>query len=203
MIRVLRSELYRTLSIRSNWVSIAATIALGFAVGTFSVDFWALFAGLGAFAIATITTAQHYQHRTALLLFLGEPHRLRTLAAQCVAAAVVTTATTALSGLVVLGTAGTGDGRQFRATVAAVPVLAVFSVAVATVVRRPTWLLIGAVGWLTFVEGLIGKLQYPLPFSAYLTASTGKSQHLLIFAAWTAAALVAAALTIRRDLTAD
>ena len=203
MIRVLRSELYRTLSIRSSWVSIAATIALGLLFGTFSVDFWALFAGLGAFAIASMTTAQHYQHRTALLLFLGEPHRLRTLAAQCVAAAVVTTVTAALSGLVVLGTGGTGDNEQFRATLTAVPILAVFSVAVATVVRRPTWLLAGAVAWLIFVEGLIGKLRYPLPFSAYLTASTGKSANLLIFAAWTAAALIAAALTIRRDVTGD
>ena len=203
MIRVLRSELYRTLSIRSNWVSIAATIALGFLFGTFSVDFWALFAGLGAFAIASMTTAQHYQHRTAILLFLGEPHRLRTLAAQCVAAAAVTTATAALSGLVLLATGGDGDSRQFRATLTAVPVLAVFSVAVATVVRRPTWLLVGAVAWVLFVEGLIGKLRYPLPFSTYLTASTGRSAHLLIFAAWTAAALAAAAFTVRRDLTGD
>ena len=201
MIRVLRSELIRTMSIRSMWVSIAATIALGLVFGTYSVDFWALFAGLGAFGIAAMTTAQHYQHRTAVLLFLGEPHRLRTLAAQCLAAALITTVTAALSGLNVAGSGG--DGDQFRATLTAVPLIAVFGVAVATVVRHPTWLLAGAITWLLFVEGLIGKLRYPLPFSAYLTASTGNRDHLLIFLGWTAAALVAAALTIRRDLTGD
>ena len=101
MIAVLRSELKRTMMIRASWVSIAVTIAAGLTFGGYSVDFWTLFAGVGAFGLAVLTTGQHYQHRTAMLLFLGGPHRLRTLAAQCLAAAVVTTVTAALSGLTV------------------------------------------------------------------------------------------------------
>jgi hypothetical protein len=58
-------------------------------------------------------------------------------------------------------------------------------------------------GWLIFIEGLIGKLEQPLPFSAFLAAATGDSRHLLILARWTAAAMIAATVAIRRDLTAD
>jgi hypothetical protein len=198
---VLRSELRRTMMIRSSWVTIAFTIAAGLAFGAFSVDFWSLFAGVGAFGIAATTTAQHYQHRTAILLFLGRPHRLRTLAAQCLAAAVITTGTAALSGLNVA--AGGGEQAQYDATLLVVPLITVFGVAVATVVRRPTWLLIGSMVWLLFGEGVIGKLKAPLPFSSFLTASTGDRKHLLIFVAWTIGALIVAAYSINRDLTGD
>jgi hypothetical protein len=201
MIAVLRSELRRTMMIRSSWVTIAFTIAAGLAFGSFSVDFWSLFAGVGAFGIAATTTAQHYQHRTAILLFLGRPHRLRTLAAQCLAAAVITTGTAALSGLNVA--AGGGEQAQYDATLLVVPLITVFGVAVATVVRRPTWLLIGSMVWLLFGEGVIGKLKAPLPFSSFLTASTGDRKHLLIFVAWTIGALIVAAYSINRDLTGD
>jgi hypothetical protein len=194
---VLRSELRRTLMIRSSWISIALTVAVGLTFGVFSVDFWSLFAGLGAFGIAATTTAQHYQHRTAILLFLGRPNRLGTLAAQCVAAAVVTTATAAVSGLTVATEPG------FGTTLLVVPLITFFGVAVATVVRRPTWLLIGSMVWLLFGEGLIGKLKAPLPFSAYLDASTGDHQRLLVFVAWTAGALAVAGYSINRDLTGD
>jgi hypothetical protein len=195
VIAVVRSELTRTLMIRASWVSIAATIALGATFGAFSVDFWTLFAGMGAFGLAVMTTGQHYQHRTAMLLMLGEPRRWRLLAGQCVAAAVVATATTALSGLTLLDA-----GDQWQLTVAQTPLMAVFGVAVATLARRPTWALTGAIAWLLFVEGLIGKLRAPLPFSAYLNGSGGDTHHLLVFVAWTAGALLAAALMIRRDL---
>jgi hypothetical protein len=198
---VLRSELRRTMMIRSSWVSIAATIAAGLTFGGFSVDFWSLVAGVGAYGIAATTTAQHYQHRTAVLLFLGRPHRLRTLAAQCLAAAIITTITTALSGLLVLSEGG--EQPQFDTTLLVVPLITFFGVAVATVVRRPSWVLIGSMVWLIFAEGLLGKLNAPLPFSAFLTASTGNSQHLLIFLAWTAGALVVAGYSINRDLSGD
>jgi hypothetical protein len=198
---VLRSELRRTMMIRSSWVSIAATIAAGLTFGGFSVDFWSLVAGVGAYGIAATTTAQHYQHRTAVLLFLGRPHRLRTLAAQCLAAAIITTITTALSGLLVLSEGG--EQPQFDTTLLVVPLITFFGVAVATVVRRPSWVLIGSMVWLIFAEGLLGKLNSPLPFSSFLTASTGNYQHLLIFLAWTAGALVVAGYSINRDLTGD
>lgn len=201
MSAVLRSELRRTMMIRSSWVSIAATIAAGLTFGGFSVDFWSLVAGVGAYGIAATTTAQHYQHRTAVLLFLGRPHRLRTLAAQCLAAAIITTITTALSGLLVLSEGG--EQPQFETTLLVVPLITFFGVAVATVVRRPSWVLIGSMVWLIFAEGLLGKLNAPLPFSSFLTASTGNSRNLLIFLAWTAGALVVAGYSINRDLTGD
>jgi hypothetical protein len=196
MTGVLRSELTRTLMIRSSWVSIAATVALGITFGVFSVDFWTLFCGMGAFGLAVMTTGQHYQHRTAMLLMLGEPHRWRLLAGQCVAASIVATATTALSGLPL----ASGEGAQWRLTTLLTPLMAVFGVAIATLVRRPTWALTGAIAWLLFVEGLIGKLRAPLPFSAYLNGSGGDRHHLAVFLLWTAATLAGAAWVIRRDL---
>jgi hypothetical protein len=197
MIAVLRSELNRTLMIRASWVSIAATIALGLTFGVYSADFWTLFAGIGAFGLAVLTTGQHYQHRTAMLLMLGEPRRWRLLIGQCVAAAVVATVTTALSGLTVAD-----EPAQWRLTVGLTPIIAVLGVAVATLVRRPTWAMAGTVGWLLIAEGLLGKLRAPLPFSAYLNAASGEgdSKQLFIFVAWTAAALVAAGAMIRRDM---
>jgi hypothetical protein len=201
MIGLLRSELYRTFALRSSWVSIAASIMLGVLFGIFDDAFWSLFAGLGSFGLAVMTTAQHYQHRTALLLFLGRPHRLLVLAAQCVAAAVVALFIALVSGISILDW---GEGDKYRATLTVVPLIAVLGVAAASVVRRPLWLLGGAAGWLVFVEGLFGRLESPLPFTAFLTAaSTGDDRMLLIFAAWTGAALLAAVIAIRRDLTGD
>jgi len=199
MIAVLRSELYRTMAIRSGWVATALIIALGVAFAAFDTDFWSLFAGLGAFGLAIVTTAQHYQHRTALLLFLGQPRRLRVLAAQCVTAAGLALIIAAASGFPALSA---GD-EQYGATLAVVPLMAVFGVANATVVRHPLWLFAGYAGWLIFVEALIGKLEGALPFAAFLAAAAGDGHYLLVFAGWTAAALVAAAAAIHRDLTGD
>jgi hypothetical protein len=94
-------------------------------------------------------------------------------------------------------------GGQYRATLTAVPLAAIFGVANATVIRRPIWLLGGYAGWLLFVEGLIGKLESPLPFSSFPTAATGDPRHLLILLGWTVAALLAAVWSITRDLTGD
>ncbi len=200
MIAVLRSEFFRTLTIRSSWVSMAAAAAVGVVFGWFSDDFWALFAGLGAFGVAAVIASQHYQHRTAVLLFLGQPRRLRALAAQCVVAVLLTTALAAISGLTQFSTS---SGQRYLTTLAVVPLVALYGVANATVVRKPIWLLGGYAGWLIFVEGLIGKLESPLPFSSFLDAATGDVRSYLIFTGWTVAALLAAAWSIRRDLTAD
>jgi len=132
-----------------------------------------------------------------MLLMLGEPRRWRLLLGQCVAAAVVATVTTALSGLTVAD-----EPAQWRLTVAMTPAIAVLGVAVATLVRRPTWALAGTVGWLLIAEGLLGKLAALLPFSAYLNAATGDPRQLLVFVAWTLAALAGAAVSIRRDMVA-
>lgn len=200
MIAVLRSELYRTLTVLSSWVSMAASLALGLLFSWFSEEFWSLFAGLGAFGVAVVVTGQHYQHRTAVLLYLGQPRRLRALAAQCLSAALIATLLAAVSGLNLFSA---GESEQYFATLSVVPLIAFFGVATTTVVRKPVWLFAGFAGWLLFVEGLIGRLEGSLPFSSFLQAATGDSQQLAIFAGWTAAALLGAAWAVRRDLTGD
>ena len=201
MIAVLRSELFRTLSIPSSWASMGGALILGAMFGWFDENFWTLFAGLGAFGVAIVVTSQHYQHRTAVLLFLGEPRRLRALAAQAVTAMLITTVLTMVSGVTVLPS---GEGEQYVSTLVATPLIALFGVANATVVRRPIWLFVGYAGWFLFVEGLISRLESKqLPFTAFMSASTGDPVGLRWFALWTAAALLVAAWSIRRDLTAD
>lgn len=196
MIAVVRSELHRSLTVRSSWVSMAVAAFLGAATGWLSADFWTLFSCLGTFGVAVLGTAQHYQHRTCVLLFLGQPHRLRVLAAQCVVAAVLGVGLAAVSGIVVLTS---GETEQYRSTLIMASLMGIFGVANATVVRRPLWLLVGYSGWLVFVEGLLGKLERPLPFSSALTAAAGEPRSLLVLLAWTVAALVAAGWFIRRD----
>ena len=200
MIAVLRSELHRSLTVRSSWVSLGVATVLGATMGWLSEDFWSLFSCLGTFGVAVMNTGQHYQHRTSVLLFLGEPHRWRVLAAQCVAAAVLGLGLTGVSGAVVLLT---GEADHFRSTLTAIPLLAAFGVAAATIVRRPLWLLAGFSTWVLFVEGLLTKLEGPLPFSGALMAASGDLRGLLVLAAWTVVALLAAGWFVRRDLAGD
>ncbi|WP_127502492.1 hypothetical protein [Actinoplanes solisilvae] len=200
MIATLRSELHRTLTIPSSWGSMAAATLIGLSFSWFSVDFWSLFAALGVFGIAVITTSQHYQHRTAVLLFLGQPRRLRVLAAQGVTAIVIGLATVLVSGIAIL------PGKewvQYFGTLAATPLLALFAVASATVIRRPIWLFVGFGGWFVFVDGLIFRFKQPLPFTALIQASGGHPKGLLIFTVYTVAALILAGWAIRRDLSTD
>ncbi|XVU27666.1 hypothetical protein ACQPZJ_11705 [Actinoplanes sp. CA-054009] len=200
MTAVIRSELYRTLSIRSSWVSLAGTAALAMVFGFLSADFWSLFAGLGAFGIAVVTTSAHYQHRTAVLLFLGRPRRLTVLAGQCVAAVLIAVALTVISGFTFIGGQ---EMKQFTGTLVAVPMIALFGVANATLVRRPLWLFVGYISFITFVEGLLGQLKDPWPFTSFLDAASGKPEGLLKFTLWTVLAMAAAIWSIRRDLSGD
>jgi len=197
---VLRSELYRWATIRSSWILMGLFALLGALLGWFSADLWALLAGLGAFAIAVLGTAQHYQHSTVVLLHLGQPHRLTGLAAQAIAAASVAVLLAAVSGTTVLAT---GKFTQFGSTLAVVPLMAVFGVANATVIRRPAGLLLGYAAWLLFVEALIGGLKKPLPFTTFLDAGTGNRRSLLIFTGWTLLTITIALVAVRRDLTSD
>jgi hypothetical protein len=199
VITVLRSELYRSLTIRSSWVSLVGFASLAALTGWFSPEVWSLFAGLGTFGIAVVLTAQHYQHRTAVLVFLGQPHRLRALAAQFAVAVLFGLVLAAVSGIAV---AASGFTPQYYSTLTVIPLIATYGVANATIVRRPLWLLAGYLGWLVFVEGLIGRLEEPLPFTSFLFASAGQPKFLLALLAWTAASLPAA-WSISRDLTGD
>ncbi|MBL7255368.1 hypothetical protein [Paractinoplanes lichenicola] len=199
MIAVLRSELHRTLTVPSNWISIGAAIVLGMSFALFSVDFWSLFVALGVFGTAVVTTTQHYQHRTAMLLFLGRPRRWVALLAQCLAATLIGLVMTAVSGVT---TILSGDLAQFAGTLAAVPFLAVFGVASGTLLRRPVPLFIGYGTWFVFAEGLAFRFKQPLPFTTFMSAAGGNNPlGLLFFAGWTTLALAIALWTIRRDLT--
>ncbi|GAB3965541.1 hypothetical protein V1634_24640 [Plantactinospora veratri] len=200
MIALVRSELYRVATIRSSWISIAVFSVLGALFGAVNVDAWALLAGMGAFGLAVLGVTAHYQHRTAVLLHLARPGRLLTLLGQIVAGVVVAVGFAAVSGVTVLAK---GDLTQYRNTLVLVPVMAVFGAANAAVVRRPTWLFLGYAGWFVFVEGLLGRLSAPLPFSAFLGAGGGDRTSLLIAVGWAVLALLGAAAAVRRDLTAD
>ncbi|MBU2666014.1 hypothetical protein KOI35_21100 [Actinoplanes bogorensis] len=198
MIAVLRSELHRTLTVPSSWITMGAAVVMGMAFALFSVEFWSLFAALGVFGIAVVTTTQHYQHRTAMLLFLGEPRRWRAFAAQCLATILVGLVVAAVSGLT---TILSGDFGQFAGTMAAVPVLAVFGVASATVLRRPVPLFLGFGTWFVFGEGLAFRFEQPLPFTSFMSAAGGNPKGLLVFTGWTVVTLAIALWYIRRDLT--
>ncbi|GAA0420790.1 hypothetical protein Aca07nite_11290 [Actinoplanes capillaceus] len=200
MIAVLRSELYRTATVRS---SILALIVFGIVAATagyLSDSFWALFAGIGTFGIAVMVTCQHYQHRTAMLLFLGEPNRLKILAAQSLVAMLLGVLLVGVSGIAVVAS---GEPERYLSTLAVSPLLAIFGVANATIVRRPLWLIAGWLAWLLFVEGIIYNLEGDMIFSAFLAAASGNTRGLLWVSIWTAASLPIAAWSIRRDLAGD
>ncbi|MGY3518231.1 MULTISPECIES: hypothetical protein [Micromonospora] len=199
MTAVARAELHRLATIRSGWLSVLVLTLFGLLLGTVDEASWALLVGLSAFALSVVGTAQHFPHRTAVLLYLGQPRRLTVLAGQVLAYALTATAVAAVSGVMVaVGATGT-----YVATLVAVPAMAAFGVASAAVVRRPIWVFLGGAGWLVFVEGLLGKLRAPLPFSAFLDGTAGDRAALLVLAGWTATALVAAGWGVGRDVTGE
>jgi len=200
MISILRSELYRTATIRSSSVSLTVLILLGLLLGAVNIDAWALMAGMGAFGFAAMIVAQHYQHRTAFLLYLSQPRRMVVLGGQLVAAIVVATAFVATSGLAVLIR---GESGPYKDLLTMVPIAAILAGSCASIVRRSTWLLLGCAGWFVFVEGLIGRLKLPLPFTALISAGAGETRGLVIAALWAAVAVAVASLSIGRDLTGD
>ncbi|MEU6075884.1 hypothetical protein [Micromonospora sp. NPDC047074] len=200
MYALLRSELYRVATIRSSQISIVVFSALGMLFGWFNVDAWGLLAGMGAFGLAVMIVAQHHQHRTAVLLYLARPNRMTVLIGQVLTSVIVAVAVAAVSGVPVLVK---GDPTHYTDTLAVVPVMAVFGAANAAIVRRSTWVFLGYAGWFVFVEGLIGRLKAPLPFSAFLEAGTGDSRNLVITAAWALLASGVALVAVRRDLTGD
>ncbi|MEH1016257.1 hypothetical protein V6U90_24510 [Micromonospora sp. CPCC 206060] len=200
MTALVRGELYRVATIRSSWISTAVLGALTMMLGWLSVDMWKLLVGVGAIGLATMQTAQHYQHQTAVLLHLGRPHRVLVLVAQLIASVIVTVAFAALSGVTVLGK---GHVEQYRDVLVVVPLMAVFAAAAAAILRRPMWLFLASGAWFIIIEGLISSLEKPLPFTAFLQASAGDRLHLLIFAGWATLAVVGAAVAIHRDLVGE
>jgi hypothetical protein len=200
MLVLVRSELYRMATIRSSWVSIVLFGALAATFGTMNADWWALFAGVGAFGISVLTVAQHYQHRTVALVFLARPKRFPVLMAQVITTVAVAWALAAVSGITVLIH---GGHLAYRHTLTVVPIMAVFGAATAAIVRRSSWLFLGFAGWFIVVEGLAGKLKWPLPISSYLQAAEGDAFGLEVFICWAVVALAVAVPTLARDLPAD
>jgi hypothetical protein len=202
MSTMIRSELYRMATIRSSWVSLALFGFLAAAFGILEPYAWALFAGFGAFGISVLTITQHYQHRTAALLYLAQPKRVRVLLAQVLTTIIVATGLSAISGITVLAQ---GNHSYYQQTLTVVPIMAVFGSALAAIVRRSSWLLIGFAAWFVLVETLAGKLEWQLPISSYLAAASGKGDafSLEIFIVWAVAALSVAVLTLHRDVNVD
>ncbi|MEU4238200.1 hypothetical protein [Actinoplanes sp. NPDC026619] len=203
MITLVRSELYRMATIRSSWLSLALFGIMAAAFGIPESYFWAVFVGLGAFGIAALTVAQSHQHHTIALLYLARPRRVTVLFAQVITTVLVAVVFAGLSGLTVLVKE---DGSKiYFATLYVVPLMAVFGAAVASVVRRASWLLFGFGVWFVVVEGLLGRLRWNLPISAYLAAVGADTETfgLLVFIMWTAAALGVAMLALPRDLSGD
>jgi hypothetical protein len=200
MIAVVRSELYRLSTVRSSAMSLAVFSAFGVLLSMIGSDFWALLAGVGAFGFGATGISQHYQHRTAVLLYLARPHRIRVLLGQLVTSVIVSVGFTVVSGLLV---ALQGNRERYLITVAVVPFMALLGAAGAAIARSATFLFVGFATWVLFVEAMYGKMQEPLPFSAYLDAATGDVRKLLILLGWTVAAIVGAGFAVRRDLTGD
>jgi hypothetical protein len=201
MIALVRSELYRMATIRSSWASIVLFGALAASFGVLSADWWALFAGIGAFGIAVFTVTQPYQHRTAALLYLARPKRFPVLLAQVVTTVAVAWAFTAITGIPAL--LKDGNGATYGHTLTVVPIMAVFGAATAAIVRRSSWLLYGFAVWFVLVEGMVGKMNWPLPISSYIDAAAGDPYGLEVFLVWAVAAVAGATLALRRDLAAD
>lgn len=200
MIAVIRSEFHRGVTVRSSWLALIGFTFMAAMFGWFSKDFWSLFAGVGAFGIAMMTTAQHYQHRTAVLLFLGRPQRWQVLIAQCLVTGLFAMVLALGSGIAVLVA---GPVSQYLATVLVSPLMAVFGVLCTTVVRRPLWLIAGTFVWLLFAEGLINRGEIGLPFASFMLAAGGDTGALLYLLAWTAAVAPVAVWWIHRDLAGD
>jgi hypothetical protein len=81
--------------------------------------------------------------------------------------------------------------------------LAVLGAATAAIVRRAVPLVVGFGVWVIFIEAMFGKMEQPLPFSAYLDAATGNVEKLLILLGWTLAAVLGALVAVHRDLNGD
>jgi ABC-2 type transport system ATP-binding protein len=200
MIAVVRSELYRLSTIRSSAFSLAAFCAFGILLSMIGSDMWALLAGVAAFGFGATGIAQHYRHRTAVLLYLARPRRIRVLLGQLATAVVLSAGFTAFSGALVLFQ---GNPERYLITLVVAPLMAVLGAAAAAIARSATYLFVGFAAWILFVEAMYGKMQEPLPFSAYLDAATGDVRKLFILLGWILATVAGAAFAVRRDLNGE
>ena len=200
MIAVMRSELYRLATIRMWWLSILGAGVLTTGVGLLGDAAWALVLGMAVFGFGVVFGTQHYQHRTAVLVFLAKPWRVPVLAGQTLVFALGMTAFAMVTGLPTLA----GDPQSYVLGVMVTPPLAIFAVANAAILRKPIVILAGYGGWFLVVEVLLGQLRLPGPFTAFINAAA-RSSPLMVFvsAFWAVAATAAAWWAIRRDMAGD
>jgi hypothetical protein len=200
MSTVLKTELYRLRTVRLWQLSLAGALVAAVAAAFMQADGWICVVAGATFGFGVVAGTQHYQHRTAVLMFLAQPRRWPLLAGQALTYAVAFTALAAVTGLPLLGR----QPDDYVGTVVATPFLAVLAVALAAILRRPIWILAGAFGWFVVVEVLIGRLQLPGPFTGYLLAAAQKDLKMLVaLVGWTVLAVGVAVRAIGRDLAGE
>jgi ABC-2 type transport system ATP-binding protein len=197
MIAVAQNELYRLRTVRAWWLTLPAAVALCLTAGMIDQTLWTFVVGAVVFLVGVVGTAQHYQHGTAILLFLARPQRLTVLLGHTLVYAALGAAVAAITGL---GLVARQEWSTYGATIGGACLLAAFAVANAAIVRRPVWIISGYGSWLLVGELLLGQLQMPGPFTGYLAASVEGPASLLILAAWTTLAMLVAARAVERDV---
>jgi hypothetical protein len=200
VIAVMRSELYRLATIRMWWLSIIGAGVLTGGVSLLGDAAWAVVLGMAVFGFGIVFGTQHYQHRTAVLVFLAKPRRVQMLAGQALVFAAGMTGFAMVTGLPVLASAP----ESYVLGTMVTPLLAIFAVANAAILRKPIMILAGYGGWFLVVEMLLGRLELPGPFTAFINAAA-RSSPLMVYALafWAAVATAVAIWAIRRDVTAD
>jgi hypothetical protein len=200
MIPVIRTELYRIRTVRSSWLALVAAAVLCTAAGVVRTGMWSFLVGAIAFLLGVVGAAQHYQHRTAVLLFLARPRRLTVLSGQLLAHATVAVVFAAVTGVAALIR---GELRGYLITIGATALITMFAVANAVILRKPVWVIIGYGLWFLFVEGLVGQFHLPGPFSGYLIGTLKDPWWVGVLAFWSVLATLVAAHSVNRDLTGD
>jgi|1185.fasta_scaffold37564_2 hypothetical protein len=200
MISVLKSELYRLGTIRSWWLSVLGAGVLTTAVTLLGDAAWAVVLGMAVFGFGVVFGTQHYQHRTAVLMFLAQPRRVRALVGQTLVFAFGATAFAVVTGVPMLAV----EPQSYVTTVVVTPFLAIFAVANAAILRRPIFILAGYGGWFFVVEVLLGRLELPGPFTAFLnTAARAQPMMLIPAVFWAMVAAAVASWAVRRDVAGE
>jgi hypothetical protein len=198
MTEVIRAELYRMYTLRSWRLALPAAALICLLAGLADTGAWTFLVGTMVFLLGVVGGAQHYQHRTAILLFLARPKRLTVLAGQAVAYGLVGGAFAGLTGV---GALANGDFAQYAFTGIAAALMTVFAVANAAILRRPVWIIIGYGLWFVIVELLIFQGEFPGPFMGYLAVMISEPMKLLALVFWTVVSLAVAVRAIARDVT--
>jgi hypothetical protein len=200
MIAIMASELYRLGTVRSWWLSL-----LGAAVLTTGVTFlgdapWAVVLGMAVFGFGVVFGTQHYQHRTAVLVFLARPRRTVVLAGQTLVFAFGAGAFAAVTGVPMLAS----QPASYLMGVMAAPFLAIFAVANAAILRKPITILAAYGGWFFVVEVLLGRLELPGPFTAFINTTARSSPQMVIVSVfWAVVATGVAWWAINRDVAGE